>query len=198
MESFLRQAEDAALRVFDVFAENDPARIFLEAGPQRFVDRVADAVFARRQHLVGQLRRRRRDVKFQFVGRRIFLAICLGEFLPDTLFDFVVELVVFLRRDHAFLDQLLFPSLERIAFLEVLKFFGAAIKFLVVGARVAGKPFHLHPQKAGPFSGAQPFDRFARDVITAWTFVPSTSIQSLGWRTPSASGLIFRVGLLMP
>src|SRR5204862_6813346 len=46
----LRQAEDATLRIFDVFAENDPARVFLEAEPQRFVDRITNTVFARREH----------------------------------------------------------------------------------------------------------------------------------------------------
>ncbi len=161
----LRQTEDAAFRIFDVFAKNDAPRISLEPRAQRFVDRIADAVFARREHLVGQLRRFRRDVKLQFVGGRICLALRLGEFLPDPLFDFVVELVVFLRRDHAFIDQLLFPALERIAFLQVLKFLRAAIKFLVVAARVAGKPFHLHPQKGGPLAGAQPLDRLGRDVV---------------------------------
>ena len=43
--------------------------------------------------------------QFQFVGRRILVAFRLDEFLPDALFDFLVELCVFLRRDHAFGDQ---------------------------------------------------------------------------------------------
>ena len=111
-------------------------------------------------------------MEFQFVRRRILLALRLREFLPDALFDLVVELVVFVRRDHAFIDQLLFPSLERIAFLEVLEFLGAAIEFLVVAARVAGKAFHLHPQKAGPFSGAQSLDRFARHVVNGLDIRP--------------------------
>ncbi len=37
---------------------------------------------------------------------------------------------------------------------------------------MAGKPFHLYPQERGPFSGAQPFDLFARDVIHSLDVCP--------------------------
>ena len=73
----LRETKDAALRIFDVFAENDAARIFVEAEPQRLVHDIADAVFSRRQDFVVQLRQLRRDFEFQFVRRRILRRVPL-------------------------------------------------------------------------------------------------------------------------
>src|SRR5262249_41011076 len=43
--------------------------------------------------------------------------------------------------------------------------FGAAVKFLIVGAGVAGKALHLNPEKEWPSSGADPFECFRGSVI---------------------------------
>jgi hypothetical protein len=64
---FLRKTKNAALRIFHVFAEDDPIWIPLESEPKRFVDGVSDAVFAGREDLVVQLRQLSRDLDFQLV-----------------------------------------------------------------------------------------------------------------------------------
>ena len=93
---FLGEAEDAALRIFDVLAKNDAPRIFRQARAQRLVHDIADAVFSGGQHFVVELREFAGDFQFQFVGRRILVAFRLDEFLPDALFDLLVELCVIL------------------------------------------------------------------------------------------------------
>ena len=54
---FLREPEHAAFRIFNVFAENDATLVAFETKSQRFIDRIADAVLARWQDLVGQSRK---------------------------------------------------------------------------------------------------------------------------------------------
>ncbi len=89
---FLRQAEDAALRIFDVFAENDAARVFFEASTQRLVDVSPIRYLPGGNTSSSNCGSSAGHLKFQFVRRRILLALRLDEFLPDALFDFVVEL----------------------------------------------------------------------------------------------------------
>src|SRR5947207_8979875 len=45
---FLGEPKDAALRIFNVFAENDTPRIFLESETQGLVASIANPIFARR------------------------------------------------------------------------------------------------------------------------------------------------------
>ena len=118
-------------------------RVFRQAGAQCLVHDIADSVFARRQHFVVELRQLARDLQVQFVGRRILVAFRLDEFLPDALFDFLVELRVILRRDHSFGDQgCSFHFVERIALRQIFDLFRAAIKLVIIRAGVTGEPLH--------------------------------------------------------
>ena len=104
------EAKDAALRIFDIFAEDDAIGISLESEAQRFVHGVADAVFARGQNLVVQLRQVAGDLEFQLVRSGIVRALSLREFVADPLFDFLVELRVLVGADGAVRDQALTPA----------------------------------------------------------------------------------------
>ncbi len=145
---FLRQAKHAALRIFDVFAENDAAR-----DPSR-VRPAASCSLCRRSDICPAAKFRRsirgdfpRDFEVQLVGDGSSAFSASAYSLPNALFDFVVHLGELVRRDHAFLDQLFFPAFERIAFFQRFEFFRAAIKLLIVRAGVTGESLHLHPEK---------------------------------------------------
>ena len=60
---------------------------------------------------------------------------------------------------------MIFPALERIAFLKRLQFLRAAVKFLVVGAGVTGKSLHFYPEKSGAISGTDFLHRFSCSVV---------------------------------
>src|ERR1700736_6956901 len=49
---FLGEPKHSAFGVFDVFAENHPARIFLQTKAQRLIHCVANSIFSRRQNFV--------------------------------------------------------------------------------------------------------------------------------------------------
>ena len=136
-----------------------------QAETQRLVDDVADAVFAGWQHFIIQLRQFSGDLEFQFVGRGILLALRSDEFLADPLLDFLIELCVFLRGEHAFGDQVILPIRQRIALVQVLEFFRRAIKFVIIRAGVAGESLHLHPEKDRPLARAEMRDRFLAGVV---------------------------------
>ena len=88
----MRETKNAAFRVFDIFTENDSCRIFLQAEPQTFVDRVANPILARRQNFLVDFRPRAGHVRFQFVWRRILRFFGFAKFLTNAFFDFVVDL----------------------------------------------------------------------------------------------------------
>ena len=106
----LRQAKDAALRVFDIFAEDDAITVFLQAKTQCLVDGVANTVFAGRQNLVVQLGQIGRDLDLELVGRRIFRSLSFGELASDALFNLPIQFCVFVRREHAVRNQPFGPA----------------------------------------------------------------------------------------
>src|SRR6476659_2384753 len=65
---FLRQPKDAPFRILNVFAEDDASFVALEPEPQRFVNGIANPIFARRQNFVGQLRKFSCDLEEELVG----------------------------------------------------------------------------------------------------------------------------------
>ena len=144
---FLGEPKYAAFWIFDVFAENDAARIFFEAETQSLVHGVADPIFARGQNLLVDLRQRAGDICFEFVRRRIFSFFSFGVFAANSLFDFVVDLREFFGLKHALSDQFFLPAFDWIAFLDFRQLRRASIKFLIVGTGVTGKPFHRNPPK---------------------------------------------------
>src|SRR5947207_3958463 len=106
---FLGEPKDAAFRIFNVFAENDTPRIFLESETQSLVYSIANPIFARWQNLLVDLRERATDVCLELVRRRVLRFFRFGLFATDALFDFVVILHELFVRARAFGDQFFLP-----------------------------------------------------------------------------------------
>ena len=114
----MRKAKHAAFWIFDVFAEDDASRIFFETSAQCFVYGVTDAVFPWRQDLFINPLRRFRDIREKLIRRRILGLLCIAVLPADTFLYFRIDLYKFLGGDYTFLDQLIFPAFQWIAFLE--------------------------------------------------------------------------------
>ena len=82
---------------------------------QGLVNRVADAVLARWQNFVVELRQLAGDLQKKFICRWIFGALRVREFLPDALLHFLVELLVSLGSEDSFRNQSRAPDPQRIA-----------------------------------------------------------------------------------
>ena len=79
---------------------------------------------------------------------------------------------------------MILPALERVAFFERLKFLRASIKFLIIGAGVAGQPLHDDPQKSRTFPSPDFLNRFEGDVmnfldIVSLDLLPFTWLKNL-------------------
>src|SRR5437763_16576515 len=97
-----------------------------------FVDRVADPVFTWRQDFLIGWRQFAGNLHEQFVGRWILGALGLGEFVADSFFDFLIQLLVLVRSEDAFLNKLLAPTAQRIPLFTSRKFFRRAVKLLII------------------------------------------------------------------
>ena len=161
----LRETEHATFWIFNVLAEENSSRIFLQARAQGFVHRIANPIFPGRQDFFVDLWRRFGDVRQKLVRRGIFRFLGLCIFPTNALLDFVVELPEFLGGNNAFFDQLILPAFERIALFQSAQFFLAAIKLLIVRTSVTGEPLHLDPEKERPAAGADLVERFGCRVI---------------------------------
>src|SRR4029077_3068327 len=129
----LRQAEHAALWIFDIFAEEDTLRIVLQTSMQSSVYRISDAVFAGRKDFFvprrgalqsaprrfGNRRSLCRDVGEKLVRRRIFSFFRLGIFAANALLNLVIQLRVVFLRDYAFFNKSILPACQGVGLLEV-------------------------------------------------------------------------------
>ena len=161
----LRETEHATFWIFNVLAEENSSRIFLQARAQGFVHRIANPIFPGRQDFFVDLWRRFGDVREKLVGRGVLGLFGLAVFATNALLNFVVELRKFFCGNNAFLDQLILPAFKRIEFFELPQFFLPAIEFLIVRTGVTGEPLHLDPEKERPAAGADLVERFGCRVI---------------------------------
>src|SRR5437762_2788200 len=72
----LRKTKHTALGIFNIFAEENPSRIFLESGTQGFIYGIADPIFPRGQDFLLDLWRRFGDVREKLVGRWVLGFFC--------------------------------------------------------------------------------------------------------------------------
>ena len=116
----LGKTKHTAFWIFNVFAENDAPRVFFETGVQCFIDCVPDPIFPGRQDFLVDLRGGLGDIGEKLVGRHVIGFLRFAVLAANALLNFIVELCEFLGRDHTLRNQLIFPALERIAFLQRL------------------------------------------------------------------------------
>ena len=115
----MREAKHATFGIFDIFAKDDASGIFFQTSAQCFVYRVADAVFPGRQDLFSDFLWRFCDVSEKLVGRRVPGFLRVAVLAANAFLDFIIDLREFLGGNHTFLNQLIFPAFQRIAFFEL-------------------------------------------------------------------------------
>ena len=127
----------------------------------------------------------------KLLRRRIGRLLRVAIFLTDALFDFVVDLSKLFGSDRPVADQLIRPALQWIEFFERSDFFGAAIKFMIVGAGVAGEPFHLDPEKKRAASSANFRKRFGRRIVNLLHIVPINASPVIGFQNIERERVVF-------
>ena len=161
----MSKAKHAALGIFDVFAEENSAAVFLQTEAQGFVHCVPDPILSRRQYFLFDLWWRLRNVGEKLVRRRILRSFCVGVLAANSFLNLGIEFGEILSPDDTFLDQLILPTFERIEFFEPQQFLLRAVKLLIIRARMTREPFHRDPEEERPAAGANLLECFRRRVI---------------------------------
>src|SRR6202011_1588227 len=88
-------------------------------------------------------------------------------FRANAFFNFGVDFCKLFGSERSLGDQFLFPAVQRIVLFALSPSFRAPIKFLIVGASVAGEPFHSYPPKMRSAAGPHFFNRCRGCIVNS-------------------------------